>query len=86
MRALLLLLAGLTVLSIAPANAANTNSAPADAGSMRCNTMGWPRFSAVPCRNVAHFASYVDCADKVRAAGWTGNDIWWYCSNIDYKK
>jgi hypothetical protein len=86
MRALLLLLAGLTVLSIAPGNAANSKSTSAEASSVSCNTMGWPRFSAVPCRNVVHFTSYVDCANKVLAAGWNGNDVWWYCSNIDYKK
>jgi hypothetical protein len=86
MRALLLLLAGLTALSITPANAANAQPTQADAGSPRCNGMGWPRFSAVPCRNLLNFANYGDCADKVRAMGWTGNDIWWYCSNVDFKK
>jgi hypothetical protein len=42
--------------------------------------------AAVPCRNVLNFASYGDCADKVRAMGWTGNDVWWYCSDVDFKK
>ncbi|HTO62726.1 MAG TPA: hypothetical protein VMM15_15870 [Bradyrhizobium sp.] len=85
MRALLLL-AGLTVLSITSANAANTQSTPANAGPLRCNVMGWPRFSAVPCRNYYNFANYTDCVDKVKTMGYNGNEIWWGCSNIDYKK
>jgi hypothetical protein len=48
--------------------------------------MGWPRFSAVPCKNYYNFANFGDCADKVRAMGYNGNEIWWGCSNIDYKK
>jgi hypothetical protein len=75
MRASLLLLAGLTVLSIAPANAEPP----------RCNAMGWPRFSAVPCKNVLNFSNYAECANRVRAMGWTGNDSWWYCSNLGLK-
>jgi hypothetical protein len=75
MRASLLLLAGLAVLSIAPANA----------DPPRCNAMGWPRFSAVPCKNVLNFKNYADCADKVSAMGWTGTDIWLYCSNLGLK-
>lgn len=74
MRASLLLLAGLTVLSIAPANAE----------PLRCNAMSW-RFSAVPCRNVLNFPNYAACGDKVRAMGWRENDIWWYCSNLGLK-
>jgi hypothetical protein len=71
----LLLLAGLTFLSIAPANA----------DPLRCNGMGWPRFSAVPCRNYYNFANYAACADKIRAMGWRDNDVWWYCSNLGLK-
>jgi len=73
-RASLVLLAGLAVLSIAPANAE----------PLRCNAMSW-RFSAVPCRNVLNFPNYAACGDKVRAIGWRENDIWWYCSNLGLK-
>jgi hypothetical protein len=74
MRALLLLFAGLTVLSIAPANA----------DPLRCNAMSW-RFSAVPCKNVLNFPNYAACAQRVMDLGWRSNDVWWYCSNLGLK-
>jgi hypothetical protein len=75
MRASLLVLAGLTVLPIAPANAT----------TYRCNSMGWPRFSAVHCVNFIKATHYADCAKKITDLGWTGNDAWWYCSNLGLK-
>ena len=74
MRALLLLFAGLTVLSIAPANAE----------PLRCNTMSW-RFSAVPCKNVLNFPNYAACTQRIMELGWRSNDVWWYCSNLGLK-
>src|SRR5690349_18275264 len=75
MRASLLLLASLTVLSIAPAKAE----------PLRCNVMNWPAFSAVPCRNFAKFPNYAACAQRVVELGWRSNDVWWYCSNLGLK-
>jgi hypothetical protein len=80
MRASLLLLAGLTVLSIAPANAAPaTKTQPWVGCSISAGT-----YSST-CRNPANYKTYNECKAAGTKVGWKDTEIAWYCSSLALK-
>lgn len=86
MKASLLLLAALTVISIAPANARplqrSTDMTITSDPLKGCNISAGAGFSAIPCRNYYNLKSVDECQSKLRDLGWDRNTLWWYCGNL----
>lgn len=80
------LLAGLTMLSLTSANAAQNAAAPTPAtkvSSVACSTSGGG-FGTYPsgCRNGANFKTYNECKESGVKRGWRHEDMAWYCSGL----
>jgi hypothetical protein len=78
MRASLFLLAGLTVLSIAPANG-SPDKTPWVGCSISAGT-----YSST-CRNVANHKTYIACKEAGLKGGWRDVEVSWYCSSLALK-
>jgi hypothetical protein len=84
MKASVLLLAGLTILSITSANAApKAAPPPAPKVAVACSVSGGG-FGTYPsgCRNLANFKSYNECKQSGVKLGWRHEDMGWYCSGL----
>ena len=85
MKAPVLALGGLIILSITSANAAPKAPAapPTAASSVACSTSGGG-FGSYPsgCRNGANFKTYNECKESGVKRGWRHEDMAWYCSGL----
>jgi hypothetical protein len=87
MKASILLIAGLIILSTGSANSASkAAAAPPPAtkvSSVACSVSGGG-FGTYPsgCRNAANFRSYNECKESGVKRGWRHEDMAWYCSGL----
>ncbi len=87
MKASLLFLAtGVSIASMAAANAAPRTSAALlkDDGVNRCNVNLWPGFSVTPCRAPPGVTTYGECQALALKIGWTSSEARWYCSSVHF--